>query len=72
MTDPLGWSSLLGGPADWCYETVEQPGLAGARLPVPLGKVLGGSSAINAMCHIRPHRASVDAWAGRGRHRLEP
>ncbi|GAB2843560.1 FAD-dependent oxidoreductase [Actinoallomurus bryophytorum] len=66
MADPLGWAALQGGPADWSYETVEQPGLGGARLPVPLGKVLGGSSAINAMCHVRAHRASFDAWAAAG------
>ena len=66
MADPLAWSSLQGGPADWSYQTAEQPGLAGARLPVPLGKVLGGSSAINALCHVRGHRANFDAWAAAG------
>jgi choline dehydrogenase len=59
MADPLGWPALLGGgPVDWSYQTVEQPGLAGARLPVPRVKVLGGAG---AMYHIRGRRSNIDA-----------
>jgi choline dehydrogenase len=44
------------------YATVPQPGLGGAVLPYPRGKVLGGSSSINAMAHVRGHHAAIDAW----------
>lgn len=40
-------------------------GQAGAgRLPYPRGRALGGSGAINAMAHVRGHRAICDRWAG--------
>jgi len=51
---------------DWGYATVEQPGLAGAALPYPRGKMLGGSSSINGMLHIRADRSSYDDWAADG------
>ena len=48
---------------DWNYATDEQPGLGGRRLFWPRGKVLGGSSSINAMIYIRGARADYDEWA---------
>jgi choline dehydrogenase len=60
---PRAWPTLSGSEVDWGYVTVEQPGLAGAVLPYPLGKVLGGSSSINAMIYIRADPSSYDAWA---------
>ncbi|MSQ97699.1 MAG: choline dehydrogenase [Xanthomonadales bacterium] len=51
---------------NWSYETEPQPGLNGRRLYWPRGRVLGGSSSINAMCYCRGHRRDYDAWAGAG------
>ncbi|QPF75295.1 glucose-methanol-choline oxidoreductase [Roseateles sp. DAIF2] len=51
---------------NWAFETVPQAGLNGRRGYQPRGKVLGGSSAINAMVYIRGHRSDYDAWAAAG------
>ena len=51
---------------NWAFETVPQPGLNGRRGYQPRGKVLGGSSAINAMAYIRGHRQDYDHWAALG------
>lgn len=56
------WPSLLGSEYDWGFKTVPQTALAGRCLPYPRGKVLGGSSAINAMGHHRGHAAIYDRW----------
>ena len=54
------------GGANWAFETVPQPGLNGRRGYQPRGKVLGGSSSVNAMIYARGHRADYDAWAAQG------
>ncbi|MCC2636811.1 MAG: glucose-methanol-choline oxidoreductase [Moraxellaceae bacterium] len=51
---------------NWAFETVPQPGLNGRQGYQPRGKVLGGSSAINAMAYIRGHRRDYDHWAALG------
>lgn len=51
---------------NWAFETEPQPGLNGRRGYQPRGKVLGGSSAINAMIYVRGHRADYDYWATLG------
>jgi choline dehydrogenase-like flavoprotein len=61
MASPLAWPALAGTPVDWAYETVPQPGAGDAALPWPRGRVLGGSSGINGMMHIRGDRRSYDA-----------
>ncbi|WP_433555238.1 GMC family oxidoreductase [Pseudonocardia xinjiangensis] len=66
MADPGAWSTLRGTEVDWAYTTLPQRALGGAVLPWPRGKVLGGSSAINASLHARAHRDSYDAWAAAG------
>jgi choline dehydrogenase len=48
---------------DWNYTTEPQPGLDGRKLFWPRGKLLGGSSSINAMIYIRGARADYDEWA---------
>ena len=55
---------------NWGYETVPQKGLGGRRGYQPRGKVLGGSSSINAMIYIRGHKADYDAWAALGNRGL--
>ncbi len=54
------------GQANWAFETVPQPGLNGRRGYQPRGKVLGGSSSVNAMIYIRGQREDYDAWAAAG------
>ena len=59
---PAAFSKLYGSPLDWGYTTVPQASLDGRRVVFPRGKVLGGSSSINAMMAIRGHRADHEAW----------
>ncbi len=59
---PLAWPSLQGRPIDWNYETLPQPHSAGRRHAWARGRVLGGSSAINAMAHVRGHPEDFDRW----------
>lgn len=63
---PAAFHKLFESDADWNYRTVPQEHLAGRRLYQPRGKMLGGSSSINAMIYIRGHRADYDGWAARG------
>ena len=51
---------------NWGLSTVPQPGLNGRRGYQPRGKVLGGSSSINAMIYVRGHRSDYDHWAAEG------
>ena len=51
---------------NWRFETLPQRQLEGRRLLVAAGKGLGGSSAINAMCHLRGHADDYDGWAAAG------
>lgn len=50
----------------WKIDTVAQPGLNGRRGYQPRGKVLGGSSSLNAMIYIRGQQADYDQWAAQG------
>lgn len=60
---PVGYLFAIGNPrADWMFETVEEPGLGGRKLAYPRGKVIGGSSAINAMIYMRGQRTDYDGW----------
>lgn len=54
------------GQANWRVDGVPQAGLNGRQVHAPLGKVLGGSSAINAMVYIRGQRQDYDQWAAEG------
>jgi choline dehydrogenase-like flavoprotein len=64
---PLGFAATVPrGINSWHYQTVPQPGLNGRRGFQPRGKVLGGSSAINAMIYARGHRWDYDNWASLG------
>ena len=54
------------GQANWQFKTVPQAGLNGRHGYQPRGKVLGGSSSLNAMIYTRGHRADFDHWAAQG------
>ncbi len=54
------------GHANWAFDTVPQPGLNGRLGYQPRGKVLGGSSSINAMIYIRGQREDYEHWAAQG------
>ena len=60
---PVGYMYSNGNPrADWCYLSEPEPGLGGRRMPCPRGKVIGGSSAINAMIYMRGQAGDYDHW----------
>ena len=54
------------GGANWAFQTVPQAGLDGRRGYQPRGKVLGGSSSVNAMIYLRGQAEDYDAWAAEG------
>jgi choline dehydrogenase-like flavoprotein len=62
IADPPEWPELQGSAVDWRYSTVPQPGLGGRIVSCPRGKVVGGSSAINALAYQRGHPAAYDRW----------
>lgn len=60
---PVGYLFAIGNPrADWLFTTEAEAGLNGRALAYPRGKVLGGSSAINAMIYMRGQAADYDGW----------
>jgi len=60
---PVGYLFAIGNPrSDWMFETEPEPGLNGRALKYPRGKVVGGSSAINAMISMRGQAADYDHW----------
>ena len=67
---PLAYQALQGTPVDWQYRTVPQEascfGLREKRSKWPRGKVLGGSSTINAMIYTRGARSDYDNWVRDG------
>jgi len=64
---PAGLARLVGNARiDWQYYTEPEPELNGRRLYWPRGRVLGGSSSLNAMCYTRGHRLDYDEWAALG------
>jgi choline dehydrogenase len=63
---PAAFAKLFKAPCDWAYETESQPNLSGRRLYWPRGKMLGGSSSMNAMIYIRGHRGDFDRWRDAG------
>src|SRR5215468_1984823 len=59
---PAAFSKLFKSAYDWAYFTDEQPHLNNRRLYWPRGKVLGGSSSLNAMIYTHGHPADFDEW----------
>ncbi|MEL6252152.1 MAG: choline dehydrogenase [Bacteroidota bacterium] len=63
---PAGFPKLFKSKEDWTYHTSPQKQLGDRELFLPRGKVLGGSSSINAMIYIRGNKADYDEWAAMG------
>lgn len=64
---PVGYLFAIGNPrCDWMFRTENEPGLNGRSLAYPRGKVIGGSSAINAMICMRGQAADYDGWRSLG------
>ncbi|WP_108462601.1 GMC family oxidoreductase [Devosia naphthalenivorans] len=64
---PVGYLFAIGNPrSDWLWRTESSPGLNGRDLAYPRGKVLGGSSSINAMIYMRGQAADYDRWRDMG------
>ncbi len=63
---PAAFSKLFKSRHDWAFETEPEAELEQRRLFVPRGKLLGGSSAMNAMIYIRGNPADYDGWASAG------
>ena len=63
---PAAWPKLFKSRCDWAYETEPNAGMNGRRLYVPRGKMLGGTSSLNAMVYARGHRDDFDEWAAQG------
>jgi choline dehydrogenase len=63
---PAVFPKLFKTRHDWAYFTEPEPALATRRLYIPRGKLLGGSSAMNAMIYVRGNALDYDGWAASG------
>lgn len=64
---PASFGLLIGNPAaNWCYTSEPEPGTDNRRIPVPRGKLLGGSSSINGLVYVRGQPLDYDIWAQQG------
>lgn len=67
LRTPLGFAAVMNDPRfGWGYTSEPEPGLGGRTLPLPRGRVLGGSSSINAMMWLRGQPYDYDHWAAAG------
>jgi len=66
IDDPAAWVPLGRSRYDWGYDYAPTPRINGRTIGIPRGKVLGGSSAINAMMWYRGHPMDYDAWQAAG------
>src|SRR5262245_17801093 len=65
VAEPPAWPTLAGTAANWGNTSVVMAA-TGTSIPLPRGRGLGGSSAINGMVFTRGHRSSYDAWVAAG------
>ena len=64
---PIGYARLITNPAaNWLYSAEPEPNTNGRRIPVPRGRLLGGSSAINGQAFVRGQAQDFDSWAQMG------
>lgn len=64
---PVGFAKLINNPAaNWLYSSEPDEGTGGRCIPIPRGKLLGGSSSINGMVFVRGQSQDYDTWAQLG------
>jgi choline dehydrogenase len=64
---PIGFAKLINNPtANWLYASEPEANTNGRKLPVPRGKMLGGSSSLNGMAFVRGQAQDFDTWAQMG------
>ena len=64
---PVGFAKLIDNPAaNWLYSSEPEASTGGRRIPIPRGKLLGGSSSINGMVFVRGQSHDYDQWAQLG------
>lgn len=63
---PMAFAKLFRTSVDWDYDTAEEPNLNGRRLYLPRGRMLGGSSSMNAMLYVRGTKIDYDGWGQPG------
>ena len=64
---PLGWGQIIQKRLhDWMYFGEPEANVGGRQVECARGRVVGGSSSINAMAYVRGHRADYDRWARAG------
>jgi len=64
---PLAWGRMMARRMhDWMYSSEPEPAMNNRQIEIPRGKVIGGSSSINAMAYVRGHRGDYDRWAASG------
>ena len=66
VATPGIWFTNIGGPLDWKFKAQPAPGVAGRRVPMAMGRVLGGGTSINAMLWVRGLASDYDGWAAQG------
>jgi len=67
VADPVGFAKLIENPAaNWLYSSEPDEGTGQRRIPIPRGKLLGGSSSINGMVFVRGQSHDYDSWAQLG------
>jgi choline dehydrogenase len=64
---PVGYARMIANPAvNWLYASEPEPATGGRRIPVPRGRMLGGSSSLNGLAFVRGQAQDFDSWAQMG------
>ena len=72
IANPLKWPELPGRDYDWAYRTSPQPFTANRVHQWPRGRIVGGSSCLHAMAHVRGHPKDYDHWKEVGGENWSP